>query len=203
MSDEEVEYTDSEVQDQEIAEALTHTVEPKIVYRPSPVNTGDAGWDSWAGTAQDSIDKLLKDTGTLRLGVMGVGVLSLAAIGVGAMTASIVTKMHKALTQLGANQEQLAKYMVESGVIPIHTVTGEVIPQQPNAAKAVGIDLDAPVGEPQDSGQAGEASEQVRRMLEADGPMGDIGADPTTAPIRAKHLNTETKITAKPAEPSK
>lgn len=205
QDDEAATQRDVIAQREEIAAALKGqtTAEQRFVrVKLANPSEGSDEWDEWAQNTQDSIDKLISDSRTFRIGLLGIGVVSLAAVGISALTAKIVSEMHKGLKQLGDNQIEIGNILVNSGVIPVSTMTGEPINRPSSAAKDLGVDPDAPVADAQDTGPAGEASQRQRDLMAADGPMNGKGADPTTDPINPRHLNTGTRIQAKPAEPA-
>lgn len=195
------ELTDSkEAQDREIDQALSqgHT-QPS---RGTPFLTQQVtpSWQEWAEDTNLSIEALLRDNKTLKIGVLAVGGIAIVAIGMTALTSKIVVKMNQGLIELGESQKQIGEILLNSGLIPIHTVTGEPINRPtPSDAKSVGIDPDAPVATAQDSGSPGEASDEQKRLMAEDGHV-DMHTDKTGTGFNPKHLNTETRITAKPAE---
>lgn len=150
--------------------------------RPEPT-AGKSEWDAWEDSIQQSVDKLLSDSRTFKLGLLAVGGLAGLALGVAGMSMKAIQSLAEGLNQVGANQHHMAQQL---GMVPTpqpssssDMVMEAVKLADPVAdttvldAKSFDVPTDAVVAPPV-SGPASEASADAVAQMQADKAAGII-----------------------------
>lgn len=161
-------------QSDEIAAALSPENHAKIINSSTYGSTEPADpWDKWADDLEGRVGKLMDDSKTYKLMLIGVGGIAGLALGMSGMVMRGMGQLAAGLNALAQNQEAIVSGM-QGPTMNGMSVPPTVVPNDrpaPTSVKLIDVDPDAVVGKPF-NGPATEASEATKAQLKADKDAG-------------------------------